>query len=254
MDDNINNETMFSVDESEKIKETGGNTEHNIKEELEKTSNKESEKKKPNLSYIQVPSDKDKSTFVHTADLHLAPRSSTIAKRDSETGRLLRDLDMDKAFIQAVNETIESQSKPSAFIIAGDIYDTWKGSADAFITSVLQIKRLVKSGIAVIGIAGNHDTPPNTIKTPMFQMLADVFSDNEMVCLAYNEIKHVVVGDVEYVLLPHYVCIRGDFDRSDLAAQSNAKYRVLLVHGVAAGDPSKRFQLQNGFLTWIGLM
>ena len=66
----------------------------------------------------------DPKLFVHVADLHLAPRASTIAKRDSKTHRLIRDLDMENAFVDSVDETLAQDPLPSAYVIAGDLFDT----------------------------------------------------------------------------------------------------------------------------------
>ena len=200
-------------------------------------------------------SEHDPKLFVHTADLHLAPRSSTITKKDPKTNRLIRDLDMERAFEDAVTETLSQKPLPSAFVIAGDIFDTYRGSSDAFISVVNQIRRLRAAGVHVIAIAGNHDTPTNVTKTPMFSMLKNVFEQGKPqfplpddgdgggirdagVTFAYDEIEHVVVGDVEYVLLPHLSCLNGCFTEEDLKCECGVSHRVLVVHGVAAGDPS----------------
>lgn len=176
--------------------------------------------------------------FIHTADLHLAPRNSSMMKRDAETGRLLRDLDMDAAFINAVDATLAETPLPSAFVIAGDIFDTYAGSPDAFITVVREFRRLIDHKIHVIAIAGNHDTPTNNLKTSMFTMLSSIPFDSSYIHLAYDEIKHIIVGNIEYVLLPHQVCLKGGFTAEDLKPSGNVPYSVLVVHGVAAGDPS----------------
>lgn len=178
------------------------------------------------------------TTFVHTADLHLSPRSSSILKRDPDTGRLIRDLDRDTALINAVDDALSQNPLPSAFVIAGDIFDTYRGAPESFITMVGQIRRLVKAGIAVVGIAGNHDTPTNALKTSMFEMLMNVFSAEPLVTLAYDDVKHVTVGDIEYVLLPHKKCMDGSFVAEDIMPSPESKHSVLVVHGVAAGDPS----------------
>jgi hypothetical protein len=60
------------------------------------------------------------------------------------------------------------------------------------------------------------------------------------VTLAYDSIIRHVVGDVEYVLLPHRVCLEGGFSEDDLRPSGIAPKSVLVVHGVAAGDPSLR--------------
>ena len=228
----------------------------------------------------------DPKLFVHVADLHLAPRASTIAKRDSKTHRLIRDLDMESAFVDSVDETLAQDPLPSAYVIAGDLFDTYRGSSDAFIAMVNQIRRLRSAGIKVLGIAGNHDTPNQMANTPMFSMLQNVFAgtsqpedaatsalvaalrdagkadadiadmleasgvaqdvitrlvynkQDDGVVLAYDTIEHAVCGDVEYVLLPHIVCVNGGFTEEELSPVSDSPYKVLVVHGVAAGDPS----------------
>ena len=182
----------------------------------------------------------DPLMFYHTADLHLAPRSGTIMKRDAATGRLMRDLDMDAAFVQAVDKAVAARPMPSAFVVSGDIFDTYAGSPDAFVTVVREFRRLTDAGIAVIAIAGNHDTPTNALRTPMFAMLQSVFAGNRLVTLAYDRIVRVTVGDIEYVLLPHRVCLDGGFGEDDIRPSGDAPHSVLLVHGVAAGDPSLR--------------
>lgn len=178
------------------------------------------------------------TTFVHTADLHLSPRSSSILKRDPDTGRLIRDLDRDTALVNAVDDVLTQDPLPSAFVIAGDIFDTYRGAPESFITMVGQIRRLVKAGIAVVGIAGNHDTPTNGLKTSMFEMLMNVFASEPLVTLAYDEVRHVTVGDIEYVLLPHKRCMDGSFVSEDIMPSPESRHSVLVVHGVAAGDPS----------------
>lgn len=182
----------------------------------------------------------DPLVFFHTADLHLAPRSGTILKRDAATGRLVRDMDMDAAFVQAVDMALARDPLPSAFVVAGDVFDTYAGSPDAFVTVVREFRRLSGAGIAVIAIAGNHDTPTNSLRTPMFAMLQSVFADDGLVTLAYDEIARVTVGDIEYVLLPHRVCLDGGFTEDDVRPSGSAAHSVLVVHGVAAGDPSLR--------------
>ena len=177
--------------------------------------------------------------FVHTADLHLAPRSATIVKRDPYTNRLVRDLDMSDAFERAVDDALTQDPLPSAFVIAGDIFDTNQGSQDAIIDAATQIKRLRDAGIEIIAIAGNHDTPTQRKKTPAFQVLKHEFGDiagDAGVHLSYDEVDKVVVGNIEYVLVPHLVLMSGGITREDLQPEGGVEYSVLVVHGIAAGD------------------
>lgn len=180
----------------------------------------------------------DPALFIHTADLHLTSRSASITKRDPKSGRLIRDLDMENALIAAVDETLAADPLPSAFVVAGDLFDTYRGSPYAFLAIIREFRRLRAAGIAVLGIAGNHDTPTNKLNPSMFEMVDSVFTSDDGVVLAYNQIHHVVVGDIEYVLLPHLVCLSGGFTEEDLTPRGADKTSVLVVHGVAAGDPS----------------
>lgn len=182
----------------------------------------------------------DPSLFVHVADLHLAPRSASIPKRDRDSGRLVRDLDMDSALVRAVDDVLAQDPLPSAFVIAGDVFDTWRGSIDAMLCVISQVRRLRAAGIEVLGIAGNHDTPNKQNNTSMYELLASTLAGDEGVTLAYDETLRKVVGDIEYVLLPHRVCLTGELDEEALRPSGAAPRSVLVVHGVAAGDPSLR--------------
>lgn len=179
--------------------------------------------------------------FVHLADLHLAPRSSSIVKQDPRTGRLIRDLDMTYALHRAVDDVLSRDVLPSACVIAGDIFDTYQASQDAIIDAARELKRLRNAGIEIVSIAGNHDTPTQKKKTPAYVVLRHEFEDiaeDTGVVLAYDEIVHKRVGNVEYVLLPHNAAVAGGFDEADFAPCLGAEKSVLVVHGVAAGDPS----------------
>lgn len=185
-----------------------------------------------------LPVEFDPHTFVHTADLHLAPRTGTLLKRDKATGRLLVDLDRERAFVECVDDVLDQDPRPSAFVIAGDIFDAWRGSQDADICVVNQIRRLSSAGICVLAIAGNHDTPTNLLNTPMYLSIRNYFADDPHVVMSYDTIDHAVVGDVEYVLLPDALGTSGRFGADALEPVSDAPHRVLVVHGVAAGDPT----------------
>ena len=183
--------------------------------------------------------DTNPNLLVHVADLHLAPRTSTIAKRDPVTNRLIRDLDMTASLRHAVDDVLSQNPLPSAFVIAGDLFDTNQASQDAIIDMAGEIQRIRDAGIEVVGIAGNHDTPTQRKKTPAYVVLQHEFADiarDPGVHLAYDTIEHVRVGNIEYVLLPHLCLLAGGFTREDLAPQTDAQYSVLIVHGIAAGD------------------
>lgn len=182
--------------------------------------------------------------FVHLADLHLGKRSSQINKKDPATNRTLREVDMERSLELAVDDIIatsESGGDIDCVVIAGDIFDSYQGTPDASICAIEQIRRITSHGISVVGIAGNHDTPSNLNKTPKFRELMTAL-DSDLVHLAYDTVEHVIVGDTEYVLLPHVTCLQGSFTDDDMAPVGDAKRMVLVVHGVAAGDLSLKQQ------------
>ena len=91
--------------------------------------------------------DMNPNLLVHVADLHLAPRTSTIAKRDPVTNRLIRDLDMTASLRHAVDDVLAQNPLPSAFVIAGDLFDTNQASQDAIIDMAGEIQRIRDAGI-----------------------------------------------------------------------------------------------------------
>lgn len=181
---------------------------------------------------------KDPLMFLHLADLHLAPRSAKINKKDPLTGRLLRDLDMEQAFRLAVDDALSLDPLPSAVVVAGDVFDTYKGSPSAEIAAIEQFRRFSEAGVEVLCIAGNHDTPANLTKIPMYSVLKKALESDPLIHLAYDEVERIVVGEVEYVLLPHICLLSGDFTKEDIEPRNTAAKTVLVVHGVAEGDPS----------------
>lgn len=180
--------------------------------------------------------------FAHLADLHLDAHAAQIKKKDPVTNRPMRELDMEHAFELAVDDIISNAEDVDCCVIAGDIFDSYHATADSAIVAINQIRRITEAGIHVVAIAGNHDTPTNVRKTPKFLELAAALGDNDLVTMSYDDVKHVVIGDTEYVLLPHLVCLGGLFTEADLTPTSDAKHAVLVVHGVAAGDPSLKQQ------------
>lgn len=183
----------------------------------------------------------DPLLFAHLADIHLSPRCGTVTKTDPDTGRLVRDLDASWALHRAVDDILFQDPLPSAVVIAGDIFDTYQASQDAIIDAAREFQRLRLAGISVVSIAGNHDTPTQKKKTPAYLVLRHEFEDIALdagATFAYSEIEHVKAGDIEYVLLPHNACEKGGFTEKDLEPRLGASKSVLVVHGVAAGDPS----------------
>lgn len=199
----------------------------------------------------------DPYLMVHLADIHLAPKANRVSKVDPVTGRSIHDLDMSAALTRAVDDVLEQRPLPSACVIAGDIFDTWASDHDSIIEAAAEIKRLRLAGIEIASIAGNHDTPSQKRKTPAYVLLQHEFSDiaeDGGITLAYDDIEHVKIGNVEYVLAPHNALENG-FDTEDFDPQfPEADKKVLVVHGVAAGDAALRNMnelTERGVAKWL---
>lgn len=84
--------------------------------------------------------------FIHTADLHI--------------GKIVNEFSMlkDQAYILDKISEIAVKEKVDAVIIAGDVYDRSIPPADAVCLLDQFITTLIKAGITVCVIAGNHDS------------------------------------------------------------------------------------------------
>ena len=86
--------------------------------------------------------------LLHTADWHLGKRLDHISRLDEQ-----------KAVMEEICEIAEEE-KVDAVLIAGDLYDQINPSIEATELLYKTLKRLAANGNrAVIGIAGNHDSP-----------------------------------------------------------------------------------------------
>ena len=150
---------------------------------------------------------------------------------------------MDTAFANACEYMVGKSAEHgvSAVVIAGDIFDTPSGNPDALICATRQIRKLLNAGLHVLAIAGNHDTPTVVTKTPLIQALASAFEEDERFTFAYESVVRKVIGDTEFVLLPHMpMALSSGCGKEDIAPDPSAGKHVLVVHGVAAGDPALR--------------
>jgi exonuclease SbcD len=93
-------------------------------------------------------------SFIHAADLHLGSPLVGIAARDPELAARLATASRE-AFTALVDKAIAH--RVSFLIVAGDIYDgEWKDTSIGLFFN-RQISRLVRAGILVYTLRGNHD-------------------------------------------------------------------------------------------------
>src|SRR5688572_20491417 len=93
--------------------------------------------------------------LAHFSDTHLG--FAAHARTDPKTDINLREQD----FYDAFNRTIDAilGQNPDLIVHAGDLFDTVRPSNRAINICLDGFKKLSKSGIPTVVIAGNHETP-----------------------------------------------------------------------------------------------
>ncbi len=128
--------------------------------------------------------------FVHTGDLHI--------------GKIVNGFSMieDQRYILKQVYEISRREKADALVLAGDIYDRAIPPADAVVLFNDFLTDLVRAGIPVLMISGNHDSPERL-------GFADAILEEEGIYIAgvyKEELKKVEIadtyGNVSFVLMP----------------------------------------------------
>ena len=128
--------------------------------------------------------------FVHTGDLHI--------------GKIVNGFSMieDQRYILKQVYEISRREKADALVLAGDIYDRAIPPADAVVLFNDFLTDMVRAGIPVLMIRGNHDSPERL-------GFADAILEEEGIYIAgvyKEELKKVEIadtyGNVSFVLMP----------------------------------------------------
>lgn len=169
--------------------------------------------------------------IIHAADLHLDYKTKQV-QRTTADGRNIRELDFFNVFQELVDIVIDQ--RPDAFVIAGDLFDTPRPSNIVIKNTINQFNRLEEEGIPTIVQGGNHDTPQMRTTTSAFESLMEI--DYKYIHFIYHGIDRVIVGDTEFIVVPH-LSIADGFDPETLQPNyKDNKYSVLVLHGVADGS------------------
>ena len=168
----------------------------------------------------------------HLSDSHLGAGENH--PRRGKSGLTLRQEDMITAFCEAVDKIIDI--KPDLCIHAGDLFHTVRPMNRVMAIAGEQLYRLAQeNGIPTVIIGGNHDTP----RQAHIGSALDVYRRIENLHVAAGgEVEVFKIGDCKCHALPH--CLTTDAQSEQLARclpDPNAKYNVLIAHGVAAGMP-----------------
>lgn len=128
--------------------------------------------------------------FIHTSDLHIGLKICEQAMNDVISGIL------DEIVQLAVDNSC------TAVVIAGDIYDRSNPTPDSVKIFDEFVSSLVKNGIAVVGISGNHDSPERVgCFSDVLKNAGVYFSpafDGKITTAKFSD----EYGDVNFILLP----------------------------------------------------
>lgn len=168
----------------------------------------------------------------HISDTHLGA-GETFSRR-AKSGLTERQEDIINSFVEAVDLIIEE--KPDICIHAGDLFHTVRPTNKMIQIAVEQFHKIAEvNKIPTVIISGNHDAP----KQPHIGAALDIFKHiKNLYVSAGIGLEVFEVLDAKIFALPH--CLTTKIQKEELAKcvpDSNFKYNILIMHGVAAGMP-----------------
>jgi exonuclease SbcD len=168
----------------------------------------------------------------HLSDSHLGAGENH--PRRGASGLTLRQEDIINSFRLAVNGIIEL--RPDVCIHSGDLFDKVRPLNSIMAVAGRELFRLAEeAGIPTVLITGNHDAP----KQPHVGAAIDVFRqiDNLYVASA-GELEIFEIANAKFFALPH--CLSASQLKEQVSRcqpDPQARYNILILHGVAAGMP-----------------
>jgi DNA repair protein SbcD/Mre11 len=165
--------------------------------------------------------------IAHLADTHLGYRH--YSKADPETGRNQRQIDIEHAFVRAVDDILTRDV--DLIIHAGDVFDHTRPSWSTLRVFVQTMRRIEAAGIPCVVIAGNHDTPRLRTSGSVYSLLEMVLP-NIRFAAGYEQdrpFKPVDLG-VAVHAVPHGALTNPD---PPLPILERDARNVLVFHGLA---------------------
>ena len=181
---------------------------------------------------------------LHCADSHLG---FSAFRRVSDSGINVRELDVYRAFEAVVDRILAL--KPDVVIHAGDLFDGVRPNNRALSVALDQLLRLDAAGIAVVLIAGNHETPRLRETGHIFKVFEHlknvhtVFEGYEQIFFDIDSKKICVHG------LPH-MRNREEFEEqlACVAPVESADLNILVAHGGVVELPAFSMHESNEVL------
>lgn len=110
----------------------------------------------------------------------------------NEAGINQREADIAAAWHRAVDAALELD--PDAILILGDLFDSPRPSYRAFREGARGLRTLAASGVPVLAISGNHDTPRLRESGSPYGVLADAFPGMRLVFRGQLESVDLLAG------------------------------------------------------------
>jgi len=166
----------------------------------------------------------------HFSDSHLGAGEGH--PRRGPSGLTLRQQDIIDSFIRTVDAIIDL--RPDVCLYAGDLFHTVRPINRIMAIAGEQLHRLaVLNAIPTVIISGNHDAP----KQPHLGAALEVYRQFENLYVSAGiGLQVFEIGEAKFFALPH--CLTTQIQKEELARclpDSDARYNVLIAHGVAAG-------------------
>ncbi|MCA1813308.1 MAG: exonuclease SbcCD subunit D, partial [Halobacteriales archaeon] len=166
--------------------------------------------------------------LLHVSDTHLGHAAY---HKVTAQGLNQREQDVLDAFTRVVDKAIEL--RPDVVLHSGDLFDVVRPTNRAITQGLEQLLRLVRAGIPVVAIAGNHEAPRLRETGSVFRFL-EFFDGIRAVYRGQPEV--VRIGDLAIHCVPQAADQAAV--NAQLAAQepgTDAKHHVLTAHVAVSG-------------------
>lgn len=176
--------------------------------------------------------------IAHLSDTHLG--FSAYSKLDPAEGVNQREMDVYRAFEQAVDKILEL--KPDLVVHSGDLFDQVRPQNRAIDFALRQLLRLSEAQIETIVISGNHSTPRLRETGSIFRIfehLAHVHPLHE------PGAKSVVLGDATVVAIPHSANPTLSSTLEKIEPSRSTKHNILVLHAGVTGPQTYKMDEFN---------
>lgn len=164
----------------------------------------------------------------HVSDTHIGYR--TYRDLDPRSRRNQRAVDFERAWEDAVSQIIKAD--PDLVIHSGDVFHYPRPDWRSIQVFIQGMKRLVRAGLPVVVIGGNHDTPRLRTNGSVFTVCEAAVPEASWVC-GYEEQTVMPRPDTVVHCVP-YGYLHGS--KTIRALVHRAEWNLMAVHGTVVGQ------------------